>query len=328
MKKIKLIIGIIFSLVFFYVCFQIYFPENLSSNKTIVFTVQKGWADDQISANLQKLGIIRSADFFKFYDLISLQHSKLKAGDYNLSSRMSVYVIVKKIANGEVIKNNLVILEGWDVADIAKYMQLKGVCSQAEFIALTKKNYGDRFDFLANKSKNLSLEGYLFPDTYQVSEKETCDDVVNLMLENFGEKLTSALRTEIAKQKKSIFDIVTMASMIEKEVRSLNDKKIVSGILWKRLSIGMPLQLDCTVNYITGKNDSSCTIKDTQIDSPYNTYMYYGLPKGPISNPGIDSIMAAIYPTKTNYLYWLSNGKTIFSETLDQHNAAKAKYLK
>jgi UPF0755 protein len=117
-----------------------------------------------------------------------------------------------------------------------------------------------------------------------------------------------------------------MASMLEKEVKTLDDKKIVSGILWKRMEIGMPLQLDSTVIYITGNPNIST--KDTKVDSPYNTYKYRGLPKGPISNPGIYSIIAAIYPTQTNYLYYLTDGKPIYSETLDQHNAAKAKYLK
>ena len=133
------------------------------------------------------------------------------------------------------------------------------------------------------------------------------------------------MRTEIANQKKSIFDIVTMASLLEKEVSTLSDKKIVSGILWKRLSISMPLQLDSTIIYITGNPNISA--KDKLVNSPYNTYKYYGLPKGPISNPGIDSITAAIYPTQTNYLYYLTDGKTIFSETLEEHNAAKAEYL-
>lgn len=326
-KKFISITAIILLLVIFYVCVQIYLPLNLSSNEMVVFTVKKGWGDDQIATSLQKLGIIKSASFFKFYDLISLQHYKLQAGDYNLSPRMSIYQIVRKIANGEVIKNNLVILEGWSVSDIAKYMQSKGVCSQTQFISLTQQNYSERFDFLADKPKGASLEGYLFPDTYQVADKETCDDIINLMLANFGKKLTPALRVEIKKQSKSIFDIVTMASMIEKEVRSMSDKKIVSGILWKRISIGMALQLDSTINYITDGNDPSVTIRATKINSPYNTYMYPGLPKGPISNPGIESITAAIYPTKSKYLYWLSDGTTHFSETLEQHNAAKALYL-
>ena len=118
-----------------------------------------------------------------------------------------------------------------------------------------------------------------------------------------------------------------MASLLEKEVRTLDDKKIASGILWKRLGVGMPLQLDATVNYITGKSDASVLFKDAKIDSPYNTYKYKGLPKGPISNPGIDSIMAAIYPIQTKYWFYLSDGITHFSETLQQHNAAKRRYL-
>ena len=147
------------------------------------------------------------------------------------------------------------------------------------------------------------------------------------MLDNFDKKLTPELNKEIANQKKSIFDIVTMASIIEKEVRKMDEKEIVSGILWKRISIGMPLQLDSTVNFITDGNDPSVSIKATKIDSPYNTYKYHGLPKGPISNPGLGSILSAIYPKKTNYWFWLSDGITHFSETLQQHNIAKAKYL-
>jgi len=238
---------------------------------------------------------------------------------------MSVYQIANAMAQGDVIKNNAVILEGWDTKDIAKYLESKGICNQDYFISLTKKDYSEEFSFLGDKPKNASLEGYLFPDTYEVAKNETCENILNSMLENFDQKLTPGLRAEIKNQKKSIFDIVTMASLLEKEVRTSADKKIVSGILWKRISIGMPLQLDSTIIYITGNPDISA--KDKKTNSPYNTYKYYGLPKGPISDPGIDSITAAIYPTKTNYLYYLTDGKTIFSETLEQHNAAKAKYL-
>ena len=325
LKNITLIIIGFLLLVLFFICFEIYVPVNPESHETIIYTVQKGWGDDQIAGGLYKLGIIRSSSFFKFYDEISLQHSRLQAGEYSLSPRDSIYQIVKTLAQGNVIQNNVVILEGWNVNNIGKYLQSKGICNQDEFIALTQKDYSNEFDFLLDKPKNLGLEGYLFPDTYQISKGETCDDILNMMLANFDKKLTPALRAEITKQKKSIFDIVTMASMIEKEVRTLDDKKIVSGILWKRLAISMPLQLDSTVIYATGNPNIS--IKDTKIDSPYNTYKYYGLPKGPISNPGIDSITAAIYPKKTNYWFFLTDGKTIFSETLEQHNAAKALYL-
>jgi UPF0755 protein len=327
LKKIISVVAIFLLLIFFFVCFEVYIPINPSSQETVAYTVQKGWGDAQIANDLQNLGMIRSSYFFRLYVLLSLQHSNLKAGEYNLSPKMSIYQIAKKMAAGDVIRDTVKILEGWDTNDIGKYMQSKGICTQDEFISLAQKDYSNTFDFLQDKPKSAGLEGYLFPDTYEISKGETCQDILNLMLSNFGKKLTPAMRADIKTQKKSIFDIVTMASLIEKEVRGLDDKKIVSGILWKRIAIGMPLQLDSTINYITQKSDPSATMKDIKIDSPYNTYKYYGLPKGPISNPGIDSITAAIYPKTTNYWYWLSDGKTIFSETLEQHNIAKAKYL-
>jgi UPF0755 protein len=248
---------------------------------------------------------------------------------------MSIHDIANKMVQGDVIRDEVVILEGWDTKDIGKYLESKGICKQDYFISLIKnpstgsgrENYSGEFSFLGDKPKDADLEGYLFPDTYEIGRGESCEDILIAMLANFEKKLTPDLRTEIINQKKSIFDIVIMASMIEKEIRAIGDKKIISGILWKRLAIGMPLQLDCTINYVTGKSDPAVLTKDTKIDSPYNTYKYKGLPRGPISNPGIDSITAAIYPTQTKYLYWLSDGKTFFSETLDQHNAAKAKYL-
>ncbi|MDP2741586.1 MAG: endolytic transglycosylase MltG, partial [bacterium] len=159
---------------------------------------------------------------------------------------------------------------------------------------------------------------------------DSAEDILKNILANFEKKLTPELKEAIALQKKSVFEIITMASIIEKEVKTMDDKKIVSGILWKRRDSGMPLQVDATVNYITGKNHKSALIEDTKIDSFYNTYKYKGLPLGPISNPGIDSILSAVYPTESKYWYYLSavSGETIFSETFREHNIAKAKYLK
>jgi UPF0755 protein len=281
-----------------------------------------------VALELESLEIIKSSYFFKLYSVLSLKHSKLQAGKYELSPRMSIRQITNIITQGRTIKNKLVILEGWNIKDIGKYLESKDICTQAYFISLTKKSYYGKFNFLEDKPENVNLEGYLFPDTYELEENGTCEDVLGDMLANFDKKLTSELKEEIENQKKSIFDIITMASMIEKEAFGLADKKVVSGIFWKRIAIDMPLQSCATVNYITGKNDPGVATADTKIDSPYNTYKYLGLPKGPISSPGINSILAAIYPTKTKYWYFLADGKMIFSETLDQHNEAKAQYLK
>ena len=162
------------------------------------------------------------------------------------------------------------------------------------------------------------------------------------MLDNFDKKLTQDLRKEISRQSKTIFEIVTMASMLEKEVKDFEAKKLVSGILWKRLENGISLQVDATITYLAGKKTTHpegvasrpygarISIEDLQIDSPYNTYKYKGLPLGPISNPGLESILAAIYPKESDFWYYLStpDGKTIFSKTLQEHNLAKAKYLR
>ena len=327
LTKILTGFGILFLAVILFICFEIYVPQNPISHETITYTVPQGWGDIEISKDLETLGIIRSAYFFRFYAVSSFQHSGLKAGKYALSTRMSIYQIAKKIAKGDVTKDKILIYEGWDIKDIGKYLESKGVCSKDDFIISASKDYSQEFDFLKDKPEDISLEGFLFPDTYEISERISCDDVVLAMLSNFEKKLTPELKAEMQEKQKSVFDIVTMASMLEKEVRSLNDKKIVSGILWKRIDARMPLQIDATINYITGKSDPGVSIKDTKIDSPYNTYKYKGLPKGPISNPGMYSIIAALNPTDSPYWYYLSDGVTIYSKTFEEHIANKAEYL-
>ena len=309
---------------------EIYIPIKPGSYETITYIAERGKGDEDIAWDLQKLGIIKNRYFFEAYVVISFQHSKLQAGKYILSPGMSVYQIVDKFVRGDVVKNKITIIEGWNVGDIAEYFEKKEICSKADFINLANQNYSKKFNFLSELPEAVDLEGYLFPDTYEVSGGESVENIIENILANFEKKITPELKEEIVLQKKSIFEIITMASIIEKEVKTMDDKKIVSGILWKRWESGMPLQVDSTVNYITGKNHRSALIVDTKIDSPYNTYKYKGLPLGPISNPGINSILAAIYPIESKYWYYLSavNGKTIFSETLEKHNIARAKYLK
>ncbi len=183
---------------------------------------------------------------------------------------------------------------------------------------------------MKDKPKNLNLEGYIFPDTYEIRKEENLEEIIIKTLQNLDSKLTKDIREDIDQQKRTIFEIITMASMIEKEVRTLEDKKIVSGILWKRLENNMPLQVDATIFYITGKKGTAISIEELKIDSLYNTYKYMGLPLGPICNPGLESIISAVYPEASDFWFYLSTpeGETIFSKTLKEHNIAKAKYLK
>lgn len=310
--------------------FAVYIPKSPGASALVVYDVEKGTGSGEIAKDLKEKGIIKNSLFFKLYAIISGQHSNLQAGKYDLSPSMAIASIVGKLASGDVIKNQVTILEGWNLEDIGQHLEDKGLYSKKDFLYLAENYWSQDFDFLKDKPVNLSLEGYIFPDTYEITLEDKTEDFLKKILTNFDKKLSGNLRSEIELQRKSVFQIITMASIIEKEVRTTEDKRIVSGILWKRIENGVPLQVDSTINYITGKNDASVAIKDTKIDSPYNTYRYYGLPKGPISNPGIDSIMAAIYPVSSSYWYYLSangNGETIFSQTLEDHNVAKAKYL-
>jgi UPF0755 protein len=188
-----------------------------------------------------------------------------------------------------------------------------------------------------------TLEGYIFPDTYFVAKSASANNVIQKALDNLSAKLTPQMRTDISAQHKTIYQILTMASIVEREVgrntTRLTDtdlaqldteRKLVAGIFYKRLALGIPLQSDATVTYITKKKDPSATIADTQIDSPYNTYKNKGLPPGPISEPSLSSIEAAIYPQSSDYLYFLSapDGTAIFAKTLQEQDANKTKYLK
>jgi len=342
---IVLIFVTVVSLAFFFVFHGIYSPKEPGSDKTVSFLVKQGEGTGEISINLKEQGIIKNSYLFRVYALILGQAEKLQAGEYELSPGMNVPEIVDKLASGEAVKKTIIIIEGWNLRDIGWYFENKGMFVAEELFELVgfplidyseaidmpePKDFSEEFDFLGDKPKNISLEGYLFPDTYEIFPEEGIEEIVIRMLANFDKKLNSELREEIISQGKSIFEIVTMASLIEKEVRTFEDKKIVSGILWKRLESKMPLQVDATISYITGRKTTKITKEELKIDSLYNTYKYKGLPLGPISNPGIESIIAAVYPEKSEFWFYLSTpkGETIFSQTLKEHSEAAAKYLK
>lgn len=309
---------------------EFYIPKSFDAGEPLAFVVQRGWGNREIAENLEKEGIVRKGWSFRLYAVVSGESSELKAGKYGFSSSMSVADIVKKMASGETMKEKITVIEGWTAKDIAEELKRKNFIQAEDFLKANAGEWSGRFDFLKDAPKTAGLEGFLFPDTYEIYDGETAEEFTKIILENFDKKLSSDLRREMRLRGKTIFQTITIASILEKEVRPLEDKKIVAGVLRKRLAAGMPLQIDSTVNYITGKNSPRISAQDQKIDSPYNTYKYRGLPPSPISNPGTESILAAIYPEDSPYWYYLSaegSGATIFSETLEEHNKAVAKYL-
>lgn len=324
--SVALLISFLFVCVgigYLYIESRIKKPLVAVSQSQRVFVILQGEGPKTIARKLKEANLI-SSEFLFVFDVWERGVSQsLQAGRYLLDSSMSVMEIVDAIVFGKVSRDEIsvTIPEGF----MLKEIETRAGVKLANFTIADFKN---KYDFLADAPASADLEGYLFPDTYFLKKESLAVEMAEKMLANFGDKLSADLRAEIARQGKSIHEIVIMASIIEKEVRTEEDMKIVSGVLWKRLDIGMPLQADATVVYGVGRNE--LTVDDLKIDSPYNTYTRKGLPKGPISNPGLRAILAAIYSTPSDYLYYLSKptGETVLSKTLEEHNAAKNKYLR
>ena len=321
---------------------------SFTGSKTI--EIYKGDGSRAIAENLKENGFIKSKWFFVFYVAMTGNASELKPGSFVFSAKSTIPQIVNELSYGGREEQVITILEGWNIDDITEYFEKENVSSASDFYIIARGKNSESwqklvslFPFLSEVPQTSELEGYLFPDTYRIYKNASAEEIIIKMLENFEKKVSPELQLEIARQEKSLFEIIIMASLIEKEVISVEDRALVSGILWKRLELGIGLNVDATINYI--KQHETCdmrqglcnekptikiSIDDTKIESPYNTYKHRGLPPGPISNPGLSAIKSAIYPKKSEYLYYLSrsDGQTVFSPTLEEHNIAKARYLK
>ncbi len=311
------------------------------------FEIKEGEGVNQISQNLKAQGLIESNFVFETYIWLTKAENKILAGEHEINDKWSIKRLVNVLVSGNALENekNIKIIEGWNLRDLANYLVKEEIIKEREELYdlvgypgvdynlntnLSKpKDYSADYEFLAEKPKNLSLEGYLFPDTYRVYKDAKLEDVIKKMLDNFDKKIDSDMLGEIDNQGKKLYDILTLASIIEKEAKTLEDKKRVAGVYYNRLDIGMALQADPTVNYITEKVTDRPSYEDIEIDSLFNTYKYPGLPPGPICNPGLDSIIAAIYPEENNYMYFLNTqeGKMIFSKTLEEHVRNREKYF-
>ena len=286
-KKISITIIAFAAVVLFW---QIFVPLGLNSQEEIIFSIKKGEGSRDIALNLEKQGLIAWAPVFRLYVLTVGVSGNLQAGEYLISPSMNIPEIAQKFSKGEVIKVKLTIPEGFSAEQIKERLAGFPNIAEAELALLDEK------------------EGYLFPDTYYFSYNVTLDEALKAIEENFEKKITQELKTEIEKQGKTLEQIIIMASLLEKEVKTKEEKELAAGVLWKRLKVGMALQ----------------------VDAEMWTYQNRGLPPRPICNPGLESIIASVYPRESGFWYYLSTaeGETVFSETLEDHNAAKYEYLK
>lgn len=306
-------------------------PVDKSATARITFSVEPGQTAKTIAKNLLDLDIIPSKWAFYRYIKENSMGQKLQAGKYVLKKSYTIPEIADILTLGKNPEIVLTIREGLSLEEVDQFLAENRILPEGSFLSCAKTcPIDERFSFLDSRPEGASLEGYLFPDTYFVDpETVTPKSLVMRMLKNFDEKLSSELRSEIAKQGYSIHQIVTMASLIEKEANSKEERPIISGILWKRFREKMVLGVDAAVRYALQKWTEPLTVTDLEVNSPYNIRKKTGLPPGPISNFGIDSLQAAIMPKETPYYYYLhdSEGKVHYAKTNDEHNLNKAKYI-
>ncbi len=279
-----------------------------------IITVQSGQSLNEVEAELKADHIIRSSTFFKILAILFVSDQKLVAGDYYFSQPISDYSIMRRLTAGD-----------FDLAPVRVTIPEGSTMKQISDILAPKFKHFSSTDFMKHAPAD---EGYLFPDTYFFASDITADGVIDAMQKNFSDKI-KALAPAIVTFGRAEKDVITMASILEKEARSPDDLAIVSGILWKRLDKGMPLQVDSTLGYVIGKTSAELTSADLKMDSPYNTYANKGLPPTPISNPGLETIQAAVTPTSTPYFYYLSdqNGVIHYAATFAQHIKNVQKYI-
>ena len=307
--KLFFIFSLIFLITILFVT-AIYFPLEENSAIQKIVNIPSGTNAKEIVIVLEENEIIRKNNYtFRILTKLLKLEDQLKYGEYNLNPSMNMLQILDKLVKGEVIVYKITIPEGYTSTQIAELLDKKEVAEKEAFLKLTKDSEKSR-------------EGYLFPDTYEVPKKYGAENMSEVMLSNFNQIAIENKFTEKAEEIGfSLDEIIILASIIEKEARFSEEKSKVSSVFYNRLEIGMKLQSCATIQYILETPKEILDENDLKINSPYNTYLYKGLPPGPICNPGLDSIMAALEPEEGDYLYFVlgKNGRHIFSKTYQEH---------
>lgn len=315
LKREHIVLVVVVLLILGTMGYRIFWRTPPGFKSETVVSVTAGESVSVIAKHLQEQHLINSP--FWFTNLIILRHgeSKITAGDYIFHEPESLFSVAKRFttADFQMTPIKTTIPEGSSIYDIAEIMSNKFAT----------------FDPVVFLDKAKDEEGYLFPDTYFLFATVKPEALITTLKNNFAQKI-EPLKVEITQSGRTLHDVLVLASLLEGEVKSTADRKIVAGIFLRRMAIGMKLQSDATFRYINGKTSAQLTATDLKIDSPYNTYRYPGLPPTPISNPGLDTISAALHPTETKYFYFLtdSKGEVHYAVTYAQHLKNVKKYIK
>ncbi|PJA94272.1 MAG: endolytic transglycosylase MltG, partial [Candidatus Komeilibacteria bacterium CG_4_9_14_3_um_filter_37_5] len=252
-------------------------PKNLAPTE---ISIPAGISSWQICQNLAQADVIRQPLVLMTLLLITNKKDQIVANDYLFTEALNYWQVLQIITQPKSInqEQSITIIEGWTNEEIAQYLAQQNIVSVAEFKTALAKDYD--YDFLATPTVDY-LQGYLFPDTYRIYQQTSAEEIINKMLDNFSQKISAEIRTKITQKKLKLTDVINLASIIEKEVPTNQDRRLVADIFWRRLQDNYPLQSDATVNYITHKGTTQPSYTDTEIQSAYNTYRQAGLPPGP-----------------------------------------------
>jgi len=279
----------------------------------------------RISRMLEEQGLIRSAFIFDIMLKITNRDSQLKAGEYLLNPAMNTMEVIQKLNEGTIVTHRIMIPEGYELKQIAAVLAREGLVDPERFLMLAQNAelvFGEQFPV---ELPIPSLEGYLFPDTYHFAKEQSEEAIIRQMVSRFVDVVISKVDLSLLDDKYTLHEVITLASIVEKEVIYDFERPLVAAVYHNRLNIGMRLQADPTVRYVMTENRSRVLYSDLEIDSPYNTYRYDGLPPGPIASPGLKSILAVLEPADVDYLYFVAkpDGTHQFSRTFEEHVAAR-----
>jgi UPF0755 protein len=301
----------------------------------VVFTVEPGETAGDIALRLKRLGLITDAELFRQLAHYQGADSKLEAGRYELRANMTMGEIIEALQHGRLEEIAVTIPEGWRVEQIAEMLAEKVSVDADQFLDLVQ---GGRFNyqFLQDRPPGATLEGFLFPDTYYLPVQPTADDIIERMLAVFDQRFTVGMRQMAVEREMTIYEVVTLASIVEREAVVAEERPIIAGVFLNRLEAGMNLDACPTVQYALGYQEDTgqwwktpLTLEELeQVNSPYNTYLHRGLPPGPICNPGLASMLAVLQPVETDYLYFLAkgDGSHAFATTFEEHLENQQRY--
>jgi len=303
-------------------------PVDAASAATVRIFIPAGSPVESIGEILHRGGVIRHPLVFRALVEWMGVSTRLRAGEYDLSPAMNLREIIRRLVRGEVVTYSFTVPEGFTVEQIADLLARLGLADREKFLQAASRPELAPCPPPRPHLVRYALEGYLFPDTYRVPRGTSEPELVSLMVRRFQEIWQGELGEKARAQGISVHDVVTLASIVEKETQVPDERPVVAGVFWNRLRRGMPLQADPTVLYALGKVGGTLLRRDLQVDSPYNTYLYAGLPPGPIANPGQAALRAAVEPAATDYLYFVARGDGThhFSRTLREHLQAVRRY--